>query len=341
MQDQMQNQSDDQWLNLFIDSRTGAASEETEAQLAAWRKASADNECRYVEMKKIWDSLSLSARNEQFDAQQAYLLFKARVENEAGRRTEKRRLSLRRVAAVAAILIPFLFLSYFSYRYLTLRPAATEEVTLLSEITVPNGSKTRMQLQDGSVVWLNAGSRMQYDSGFGKTNRTCTLTGEAYLEVEKNAELPFVIKTGQVMVKVLGTRFNVQAYGEDPSVKIHLLEGSVEMNAENMAPVRLQPGQMVDYLKATGKTTISHFEADRATDWMNNRFVFEGETFEQIAAILERSFNVKITILSDRVKNSRFAGDFIKNENLTQIFNIMAANGKFRYRMKGSMIEVY
>jgi ferric-dicitrate binding protein FerR (iron transport regulator) len=339
MQDQEQNQTNDYWLNLFIDSRTGEASEETEAQLAAWRKASAANEYHYVEMKKIWDSLSLSERDGQFDAQRAYRLFKARVKSEAGR-TEKRRLSFRRVAAVAAILIPFLFLSYFSYRYLTLRPVAAEE-TLLSEITVPHGSKTRMTLQDGSVVWLNAGSRMQYDSGFGKTNRTCTLSGEAYLEVEKNAELPFVVKTGQVMVKVLGTRFNVQAYGEDPGIKIYLLEGSVEMDAENRTPVRLLPGQMVDYRKETGKTTISLFEAARATDWMNNRFVFDGETLEQIACILERSFNVKITIRNDRIRQSRFSGDFTKSENIGQIFHIMAANCKFRYRMKDSVIEIY
>ncbi|MDR1601322.1 MAG: DUF4974 domain-containing protein [Tannerella sp.] len=339
MQDQMQNQSHDCWLDLFIDSQTGEASEETEAQLAAWRKASADNECRYVEMKKIWDSLSLSSHDGQFDEQRAYLLFKARVESETGQ-TGKRRLSLRRATAVAAILIPFLFLSYFTYLYLTIRPAAAEKA-LISEIAVPYGSKTQMKMQDGSTVWLNAGSRIQYDSGFGKTNRTCTLSGEAYLEVETNAELPFVIKTGQVTVKVLGTRFNMQAYSEDPNVKICLLEGSVEMDAENMAPVRLQPGQMADYQKTTGKTTISPFVTEHAMDWMNNRFVFEGETFEQIACILERRFNVKITILNDRIKKSRFTGDFTRNENLVQIFRIMAANGKFRYRMKDDTVEVY
>ncbi|MDR2763996.1 MAG: FecR family protein [Tannerella sp.] len=340
----MQNQPDEYGLNLFIDSLTGAASEETEAQLAAWRGASAANERRYAEMKKIWDSLSLSARDEQFDTQRAYRLFqervKAEIEQTERQRTTVHRIPLRRVVAVAAILIPFLFLSYFAGRYGTLRLATVEE-TLLSEISVPYGSKTQMKLQDGSVVWLNAGSRIEYDSYFGKTNRTCTLSGEAYLEVEKNADLPFVVKTGTVTVTVLGTRFNVQAYSDEDEVTVCLLEGSVDMNVKNAETFRLQSGQKAGYHKRTGKTDISPFVTAQVPDWMNSRFVFNGETFEQIAGILERSFNVKITIRNDRIKQYRFAGDFVKNETVEQIFAVMAANGKFRYRMNGNAIEVY
>ncbi|MDR1407013.1 MAG: DUF4974 domain-containing protein [Tannerella sp.] len=340
----MQKQEDEYWMNLIVDSLTGAASGETEAQLAAWRDTTVANERRYVEMKNIWDSLSLSVHDERFDARQAYLLFKARVQAETERtgrrRRTGRRLPLRRVAAVAAILIPVLLLSYFTYRYRTLRPMVEEEM-LLSEISVPNGSKTQMRLQDGSIVWLNAGSRLQYDSGFGKTNRTCILSGEAYLEVEKNTDLPFIVKTDAVTVTVLGTRFNVHAYDNEDNVTVCLLEGNVEMHVENVNVFRLHPGQMAEYQKTTGKTGISALATEHTLDWMNNRLVFNGETFEQIADILARSFNVKITIRDDRIKQYRFAGEFVKNETVEQVFAVMAASGKFRYRINGNMIEVY
>ena len=174
----MQNQQEDYWMNLFIDSLTGAASGETEAQLAAWRQASPVNERRFAEMKKIWDSLHFSVYDEQFDAQRAYQLFKTRVKaaaEQTGQRPDASRpLPYRRIAAVAAILLPILFLSYFTYRYWTLQPA--EDAPLFSEITVPNGSKIRMKLQDGSAVWLNAGSRIRYDANSGKTHRRCSLS---------------------------------------------------------------------------------------------------------------------------------------------------------------------
>ncbi|MDR2138186.1 MAG: FecR domain-containing protein [Tannerella sp.] len=327
-------------MNLFIDSLTDAASEEAEAQLAAWRGASAANERRYAEMKRIWDALSLSVRDERFDAQQAYRVFRVRVQAETGRAEKPRagrRLSIRRVAAVAAILMPFLFLSYFAGRY---RPVASEE-TPLTEISAPNGSKTQIKLPDGSVVWLNAGSRMQYGSGFGKTDRTCILSGEAYLEVEKNAALPFVVKIDAVTVKVLGTRFNVQAYDDDDEIAVSLLEGNVEMHVNNVKTIHLEPGQMAGYRKTTGEVGISPFATEGAPDWKNNRLVFDGETFEQIARMLERRFNVKIAVHSDRIKKFRFAGEFVRNETVGQIFSVMASGGKFRYRMNGNVIEVY
>ncbi|MDR3261041.1 MAG: FecR domain-containing protein [Tannerella sp.] len=341
----MQNQLDKYWIDLIVDHLTGAGTSETDAQLAEWRNASEENEHFFAGMKKIWDSLCLSVRDERFDEQRAYRLFKERVEAETGRAEKapaKRRLLFRRVAAYAAVLIPFMILSYFTYRYWTTdsEPVHAEK-PLLSEISVPNGSKTQMKLQDGTVVWLNAGSKIQYDADFGRTNRTCTLSGEAYLEVARNTDLPFMVETGNVTVKVLGTRFNVHAYDENDEIKVALLQGSVEMNTDKEKTIRLQPGEMANYHKTSGQTTVSPFTTEHAVDWMNNRFVFNGETFEQIINTLERSFNVKVTIRNDRIRKHRFAGDFINNETIEQIFGVMSANGKFRYRIKGNTIEVY
>jgi ferric-dicitrate binding protein FerR (iron transport regulator) len=330
----------DYWINLLVDHLTGAATEESRTELAAWRNASEDNERLFSEMKRTWDALSLSVYDERFDAERAYRLFRERVKAET-RRTDKpavrRRLPLRRIAAVAAVLIPFVILSHFTWRYLTV---TSVDRPLLAEVSVPNGSKTRMKLQDGSVVWLNAGSTMQYDTHFGKTHRNCVLSGEAYLEVAGNADLPFVVEAGDVTVKVLGTRFNMQAYAEDAGIKVSLLEGSVEMRAKNAPAIRLRPGEMADYQKANGQTAVSSFVQEHALCWMHNRFVFNGETFEQIIHVLERSFDVKVIFLDDRIKKHRFAGDFTRNESIGQIFDVMSAGGKFRYRMKGDTIEI-
>ena len=213
----------------------------------------------------------------------------------------------------------------------------------MSEIAVPNGSKTKLILQDGTKVWLNAGSKIQYDSDFGKKNRLLKLSGEAYLEVAKDENCPFIVDPGEIKVKVLGTCFNVRAYKDNEEIKVALLRGSVEMETNNGDMLRLVPKDIAHFNTQTKETGICHNTgySQNCIGWIDNKFIFNGESFEQITKILERTFNVKINIHRESIKKRCFIGDFVNNETIEQIFKVMSSNEKFTYTIKGNIIDVY
>jgi len=319
---------------------------------------------------RIWNAMKDEALNLTEEEKEVYRKEAALLRAEYERKQRMRqaraaRYSLfRKIGYAAAILLPFTVLSYFTYCYFTLEPAPVE-APLWSELIVPNGSKMQMCLQDGTKVWLNADSRLRYDSEFGRANRTVLLSGEAYFEVAKNEQSPFIVDVGELKIKVWGTHFNVNAYGENKGVSVALIEGSVEMIA-GKSKTMPQPGNTARYDAATGKVAIAEppagkpvetaalkkdaatlkksavvLKTEDAIAWKDNRLLFKGESFEQIISSLERTFNVKVNIQNEQIKKRRFYGDFINNETIEQIITVMAINGKFKYKIKGNVIDIY
>lgn len=337
------NQNKEYWLNQIIDRLTGAISESSDKCLEEWICSSDENALYFESIQKVWKSMEAIDEEQQFDSNRAFLLFKERIiqETQDTAKRKKKHFALRKALSYVAILIPFLLLSYFSYNYFHIK--SEKHPLLLSEVVVPNGSKTQLTLQDGSKIWLNAGSKIQYDSDFGKKSRILKLSGEAYLEVTKNKECPFIVDAGEIKIKVLGTRFNISAYEDNDDIKVALLQGSIEMKAYNGSTLQLAPKDIACFNKASNKIDVhknSHHSGN-AIDWISNRLIFNGENFEDIIHTLERSFNVKINIRKQEVRNRRFVGDFVNNETIEQIFNVMSADGKFKYTIKGNVIDVY
>ena len=342
----MQTLHKDFWLNLIIDKFTGSISDEANLQLQNWLDASEENKQYFDRINQLWNSLDLVHEEKKYDADRAFQLFKDRVRSDKesiDKNTGKQKLiDPRRTLRYAAIFIPFLFLCYFSYEYFKLQ-YGLEENPLLSEVTVPNGSKTKLTLQDGSTIWLNAGSQIQYDSNFGKENRVLKLSGEAYLEVAKNKKCPFIVETGEIKIKVLGTRFNVNAYADNTKIEVALLQGAVEMETETGNSFKLNPNDIAIFNTSSKETIFkknSNFSKN-SIDWIKNRLIFTGENFEQIIHTLERSFNVRINIHNETIRSRCFMGDFVNNETIEQIFNVMSTDGKFKYTIKGNVIDVY
>jgi len=276
----------------------------------------------------------MAANKSHFNSGKAYARFKHRTQEIH----HTPRKIFRKWISVAAILIPFLFLSYFTYKYLSL---SVEGVTTFSEVIVPNGSKTQLVLEDGTKVWINSGSVIQFNSDFGKKQRIMKLSGEAYLEVAHMDNCPFVVSSGELSVKVLGTRFNVNAYEQSNEIKVALLEGSVEMATLDGEPVILLPKDIALYNVVSKETKVHHNATDNRMHWIDNKLYFHGETFEEIARTLERNYNVKINIHKDSLKDRPFGGDFPNNETIEQIFKIMSSDNKFTYKIKGNTIDVY
>jgi transmembrane sensor len=238
--------------------------------------------------------------------------------------------------AAAVIIIPVLaFLFYMVSENGKLKNQfATVSVDSL-EVIAPVGSRTVVELSDGSVVHLNYGSRMKYPQNFWGETRGVTLTGEAYFEVAHNPDKPFVVSTGLIDVKAVGTIFNVNAYPENNDIATTLVEGKVLVekiqNNGNVETLKeLLPGQHVTFAKSTGTVKTNKERIEKYIAWKDGMLVFDNEPIDQVAQRLSRMFNVEIQV-DDKLDKYKYTVTFV-DEPLSQILDLLTVATPINYR---------
>ena len=234
-------------------------------------------------------------------------------------------------------------------------------VSAISQVTTKAGSRMRVQLPDGSSVWLNASSYLSYGQEFGRTIREVNLTGEAFFDVVKDASRPFIIHTKTIDVKVLGTRFNIKAYPDEATTETSLLKGSVEVTIKNRnnQKMNLKPNQKIvvtNNMIVAGSEEkapvaqalvflqpLTYYPTDSAiteTAWVNNILRFqENETFGEVALKMERWYGVTIHFADEEVAGYRIYGSFTK-ETISQALEALHFGFKFNYKIEGNDITI-
>lgn len=241
--------------------------------------------------------------------------------------------------------------------------SATQE--LVNEISTRYGSKTRIQLPDGSQVWLNAGSKLNYAKDFGKEIREVQLIGEGFFDVVRNPQMPFVIHTSSVDIKVLGTQFNVKSYPGDKTTETSLVHGSVEVVVRkrpeqkyvlkpnekivvlNEDMVNLKPAQATK-LKSVKEPIIvisplTYKGSDSVateTEWTYNKLSFDDENFGEVAKKMERWYDVEFEFRNPKLEEVRIRGVLI-NETLPQAMEALKYANRFKYEIHGKNVIVY
>jgi len=186
----------------------------------------------------------------------------------------------------------------------------------------PRGGTYQLRLPDGTRVWLNSATQLSFPSTFSNLpNRTVELSGEAYFEVTKDAEHPFIVKTSRQQVQVLGTHFNVNAYPDESHDKTVLLEGSVRINNKKV----LAPGQL-SRVDANGNIKIETADIDDAMAWKNGYFSFKDSPLETITRQLSRWYNIDI-LYKGEPKEDTFNGLINRNSNLSRALKILEEGG--------------
>jgi transmembrane sensor len=179
----------------------------------------------------------------------------------------------------------------------TIEGDAGNAVPEMNTLVIPYGNSSSITLADGTHVWLNAGSRLIYPSRFVDRTREVFLTGEAFFDVQENEKQPFVVKTADMLLEVLGTRFNVTAYPEDFAVQTVLAEGSVEIKSVSAGKrekgVLLKPGELAYFNKKTQETITQRVNVDEYTLWTQGLFHFSNTDFNRITKKLERFYNIR------------------------------------------------
>jgi len=213
----------------------------------------------------------------------------------------------------------------------------------LSLIT-PNGGQYRVILADGTKVLLNAGTELKYPVAFSGANRTVELTGEAYFEVAKIAGQPFIVKTKNQEVKVLGTHFNINSYGDD-DIKTTLLEGRVEVSRQlsvhgkNLTQSKLLlPGEQATVSDGKEEISVKNVNTTDMTDWKEGLFIFNDEPIKSITQRLSRWYNVEFVYKGD-LSTVRFAGNYSRKKSLNNLLKTIELTGRVRFEMQGSEKE--
>lgn len=311
-------------------------------ELKTWIAASAENQQYFIRQREIWFSAVSREAASVYDKDKAFENFRNRVESQKEIQSTSRRgfslSALWRYAAVVAIIIAVGCISYWQGE------VNVKDTFADISVEAPLGSKTKLYLPDGTLVWLNAGSRMTYSQGFGVDNRKVELEGEGYFEVKRNEKIPFFVKTKDLQLQVLGTKFNFRDYPEDHEVVVSLLEGKVGLNnllREEKEAV-LSPDEGAVLNKANGLLTVESVTASNASQWTDGYLFFDEELLPDIAKELERSYNVKIHIANDSLKTFRFYGNFVRREqNIQEVLEALASTEKMQYKIEERNITIY
>lgn len=252
----------------------------------------------------------------------------------------RRKTIIRWAASIAAaILLPLTGI----FTYIGVSSLYSEPV-FWTEVRVPFGEQKKIVLPDGTVLYLNSGSRVTYPSEFKKKeSRVIFAEGEVYAEVTSDPKHPFIINSGDVGVRVLGTTFNLKSYSNSDCVELLLVEGSVEFSVkgDNSEIYKINPGECVQYNRSTGLASLSGFSKDDFKSFCDDRALhFFNLKLKDIVCDLERVFNRKIIITDAHLANTRFFAYFANQETLDQILSSLNANNKMKIKEIDGVIYI-
>ncbi len=204
-------------------------------------------------------------------------------------------------------------------------------------LTTPRGGQFKLTLPDGSEVWLNAASSIKYPTAFTGNDRKVEITGEVYFEIVHNATKPFKVSVNGMMVKVLGTHFNINAYNDEASVKTTLLEGSVSLTKGD-AIATLNPGQQAQVRDGSNIKVINNVDVAQIVAWKNGYFSFNRAGLQTVMRQIARWYNVEISY-EGKVPERQFGGKIDRNSNISEVLKILEES-KVHFRIDEKKIIV-
>lgn len=315
---------------------SGDLPDKERATIDEWRMESSENEILFQESMNAWEAMPLLHKMEQFNSFEALEKINARISNQ---QTRKWWVIIQRVAAV--MLIPLLAYSgYITFQNTSLNKQQ-EAHRLVQTISSRQGMLTHFKLADGTEVWLNSGSTLQFPILFTGDLREVKLSGEAFFKVTKNDKQPFRVNVKDFNIEVLGTSFNVVSYDDERQAEVVLVEGKVklssEMNQKNKVIGTMLPGQRVVYNEDNQKIEAKEVEVDKYIAWRDGDLIFRDDKMEDVVKRLSRWFNVEVVINDPEIKNYAYKATF-RNETLTQVLNLLKLSAPIDYQIIGNKL---
>lgn len=302
------------------------------------------------------------------DQSNSWLSTKSKLANEfpeafAGENQARvHRMGMKKWLLAASVLAVISIASFLIFNG-TAKKRGPTDASYVNEMKTMPGTRTKMVLPDGTQVWLNSDSYITYNKDFGETKREITLKGEAYFDVFHNPDVPMVVHARSVNIWVKGTAFNVRNYPESESIETSLIRGSVELttNEDPSRKILLKPNEKITIdakpvpvvAKETEQVQVikpSYYHIDALKEstisktipeisWVENKLVFDNETFSDVIVKMEKWYNVKFRIENDQLRAKKFSGAFEK-ETLYEALTALQIVNRFEFEINGNEVTI-
>ena len=208
-------------------------------------------------------------------------------------------------------------------------------------INVPYGGTYTVELCDGTKVYLNSGTTLEFPSRFDGKVRSVILKGEAYFDVARNVSKPFVVEVDEMKVKVLGTSFNVKSYVDEPGVYTTLVEGSVAILRDGQPEKKIKPGEQAYYNKGVGTLSIAEVDVNEFTSWKDGLFYFKDIALEEILRIVSRWYDLEVFYMNQGAKSVIYSGKLPMYSSVEDVLRKFEISGDVRFELKGRTLTVF
>ncbi|MBL7113162.1 MAG: DUF4974 domain-containing protein [Bacteroidales bacterium] len=310
---------------LILDYFNGTISGDLRQVVEDWK---AENKKEFEGYRKVWGSTILMSEMQSYNAARAL----QKVNRKISRGSSGNWIYYMQKIA-ATLLIPILLASLLYIHYLR-NNQKQNDIAWQTIETLP-GLKSTMKLPDGTSVWLNSETKLTYPVPFNRKFREVKLSGEAFFDVTKADDCPFIVDIGDIDIKVLGTRFNVSNYLSDDRSVIILESGKVELysneNEVKNAQLIMSPGEKAVYLKQEKKFTVHEVQADLHTAWINGKLIFRDDPMNEVVSRLNHWFNAEIIITNPAISQYTYTATF-QNESLEQVLELLKISAPINYK---------
>ncbi len=362
----MKENTDISEIDLLISKHlSGNATNGEIEEFLHWLKVSPQNRKYYAQSQMLWftsENYSQEKNQYQWELLQSKIQEREGIDFKKNNVITDSRHIINRFIRIAAVIIMLIGVSGF---FFFMNRSKNNSNIAKNILEVPYGSMSILTLPDGTKLWVNSGSKLTYNSDYGKKNRDIYLTGEAYFDVAKNRKLPFVVYALNVKIKALGTSFNVKAYPDEKKVETTLIHGLVEIEksgsksiillnpsqkiiiseVEKTAPI-MQNDQKVQLRKemnisseATDTAFILNKEVDteKEISWKKGKLIFDREPLSSLTVKLERRYDVDFYFETEKLKEYRYTGTF-KDLSLEQIMEAMKFSSPIDFVIKDKKV---
>lgn len=296
----------------------GETTPQEENEIIDWAENSSENYQTYLFERKLWNTTLVNCDS---------------IPVNVNKRQKKSYLFLWKAAAIAASVALIISISQLiSFLHISDDKMQT--------IWVPAGQRAQLTLDDGTTVWLNSKTKLSYPVSFKAKERFVELDGEAYFEVTKNKNKPFIVQTNKYNVEVLGTSFNVLSYNCNDNFETALLNGSlrVSSNQNSNSHVVLEPNEIVRAVN--GEMQINKIDKTDYFRWREGLICFDDERFEDLINKLALYFDIKITINSPKLLDYPFTGKFRISDGIDYALKVIQAEIRFSYTRNNELNEI-
>jgi len=313
---------------------SGRSSVAEQKELLDWIRKD-DNLARFQSIKNEWKN-EIAGEDIPFVHYQAWKEIQNKLfdQMQTNMNRTQRTLNFFRYAAIFLLLFSIPSLVYLAIR--SKSPAPLVYTTVAADF----GQISKVQLPDSSVIWINSGSTIKYNNQFSVSNRDIELVGEAFFKVRRNPEIPLVVSSSRLQVKVLGTEFSISAYPEESHIQVVLEKGKVELTSDTDVHFRqeMKPGELATFNKKGKELVISNVNTELYTSWKDGLVNIYNLPLSELVIKLEKRYNQKF-IVDEAIQKMPFTFT-IKNENLGSVLELMEKITPIVAIQRGNVIEL-